>query len=407
MNEARSSAGSISRLSAASFLVDLAHFLVFGAIPFQAMQLGAGAFELGLVPALYAVTYVGASLAAGRFSDRTSRLTLLRGGIVLFLAASIAIAAVDRLSTLLALVAVMGLALGLFWSPIQAAVSDAAGAEGLPRALGKFNVAWSAGKGLGFLLAGVITHFTRAELAILAGVIPLLATLAILPRGGASVAPRPASLALAAPKRFVLLAWLANALAYGVSGTFNVHAPAFLEKRGEGALDFGVFLGIVFAVQTAAFVGTARRTPDFRTLAAAHACGLVALALFLTLPGAFGAIACALPLGLGLALAYQASLHASLHRDQDRGSAAGVHEAVLATGSSVVPLAGGAIAASSGSLAAPFHLCLGLLAVAFLSSLPGIVRRAQRSPADAKERESTREIGPRSKSEFGERGSSW
>jgi hypothetical protein len=73
-------------------------------------------------------------------------------------------------------------------------------------------------------------------------------------------------------------------------------------------------------------------------------------------------------LGLALALAYQASLHASLHRDQGRGSAAGIHEAVLATGSSAVPLLGGAIAASGGSRAAPFYVCLALLAAALVAS---------------------------------------
>ncbi len=399
MTEAGESKSRLRRLCAVSFLVDLAHYLVFGAIPFQAIRLGADPFALGLVPALYAVTYVIASMAAGRLSDRMSRLALVRAGVVLCAIASVAIAATDRLGVLLALVPLAGLALGLFWSPVQAAVSDAATARGLSGALGAFNVSWSAGKGLGFLLAGVITQSTRAEIAVAAGVVPLLVSLAILPRGPEPHARAAPSDAPAVPWRFVLLAWLGNALAYGVSGTLNVHAPAFLVARGEGALGFGVFLGVVFAVQTATFAWTIRRVPSTGTLAGAHAAGIVALAIFLAVPGPVGALASALPLGFGLALAYQASLYASLHREMGRGSAAGIHESVLAIGSSIVPLLGGAIAASSGSLAAPFIVCLALLAAALAASAAARASGSKRPAGIAKERNP-------SKSDFGESGSS-
>jgi MFS family permease len=389
----------VRRLCAVSFLVDLAHYLVFGAIPFQAMRLGADAIALGLVPALYAVTYVVASMASGHLSDRMSRLALVRAGIVLCAIATLAIAATDRLGVLLALVPVTGLALGLFWSPVQAAVSDAASTRGLSGALGAFNVAWSAGKGLGFLLAGVITQSARAEIAVAAGVVPLLLSLAILPRGPE---PRASAVPLQTPPvpwKLVLLAWLGNALAYGVSGTLNVHAPALLVDRGEGALSFGVFLGVVFAVQTVAFAWTIRRVPSMGSLAGAHAATIAALAIFLAVPGPVGTLASALPLGFGLALAYQASLYASLHRDMRRGSAAGIHESVLAIGSSIVPLAGGALAASSGSLTAPFIVCLVLLAAAFVASAAARASGSQRAAGIAKDRNPV-------KSDFGETGSS-
>jgi MFS family permease len=364
----------IARLCAASFLVDFAHYLVFGGIPFLALRLGANAFELGLVPVLFAVTYVAASTAAGRLSDRMSRLALVRAGIALFLAATLAIAASRHLALMLAIVPVTGVALGLFWPPVQGAVADLAGTRGLAAALGTFNVSWSAGKGLGFLFAGLITHLARAELAIASGVIPLLVAFAFLPRHA------PASHEHAAPEvapavlpRFLILAWVANAVAYGVSGVLNVHAPAFLLRRGEDALDFGVLLGAVFVVQTFAFAATRRLVPGPRTLAAAHAAGLVAIALFLAVPGALGSLVCALPLGIGFALAYHASLYASLHRPRGRGFAAGIHEAVLAIGGASIPFAAGTLAAASGSETAPFVLCLVLLALALLVAGAGLV----------------------------------
>ncbi len=73
-----------------------------------------------------------------------------------------------------------------------------------------------------------------------------------------------------------------------------------------------------------------------------------------------------LPLGVATGLAYHASLHESLDRSDGRGRAAGLHETLLGAGSSTLPLLGGALAAFSGALAAPF-----MLGIAFL--LAGIL----------------------------------
>jgi len=351
------------RLCAASFFVDLAHYLVFGAIPFQAIRLGADPFVLGLIPSLFAVTYVAASMLAGRFSDGASRLALVRSGIFFFLIVTIAIAFASRIEILLSLIPFTGIVLGLFWPPAQAAISDETPPQELSRALAEFNVAWTSGKGLGFFLAGILTQALRPEAAVLSGAIPLVAALFIVPSRAITSAERiaaPAASAAPAPRssrNLVLLAWGANAVAYGVSSTFHVHAPVLLVDRGENAFDFGAFLGIVFAVQAIFFAALARRNPGYRDLAAAYATGILSLVIFLFVPGFLGEIVSAIPLGISLALAYHASLHASLHRERGRGLAAGVHEGVIGIGSSLVPLAGGMLAAQ-GNLKAPFALCL-------------------------------------------------
>jgi len=378
------------RLCAASFFVDLAHYLVFGAIPFQALRLGADPFVLGLIPSLFAVTYVGASMLAGRFSDGASRLALVRNGILFFLVVTIAIAFATRIEVLLALIPFTGIALGLFWPPAQAAISDETPAHGLSRALAEFNVAWTSGKGLGFFLAGMITQAVRPEAAVLSGAIPLIAAIFIVPhRAAPAVQAAPAPGAAAAPPRssrkLVLLAWVANAVAYGVSSTFHVHAPVLLVDRGENAFDFGAFLGIVFAVQAISFAALARRNPNFRDLVMAYATGILSLMIFLFVPGLGGEILSAIPLGVSLALAYHASLHASLHRERGRGLAAGVHEGVIGIGSSLVPLAGGMIAAQ-GNLKAPFLLCLLFLGVGLAAtaiSAREFAKRGQPHPAKA------------------------
>lgn len=382
--ETPASETTVLRLCAASFLSDLAHFLVFGAIPFQVVRLGAGPVALGLLPTLFAATYVGTSILAGSFSDRVDRIALLRVGLALFGVATLAIAASTSVTQILALVAVTGIALGLFWSPAQAALSDAVPPRELPKALAKFNVAWGTGKGAGFLLAGAITFVSRPEIAVLSALAPILGAWVLLPRatGGArsarepnAVAPHsgaPAEIASSrtrSARNFVFLAWGANAIAYGVSSTLNVHAPALLASRGESSLDFGVFLAIVFVVQAACFAALARRVPDRASLLVAHGLGAFALGVFLVAPSTSFALLAAVPLGLSLALAYQASLHASLHRDEGRGFAAGIHEAVLGVGSSLVPLAGGALISGGGRVNLPFVFCLAIQSAAFGATL--------------------------------------
>jgi len=382
------------RLCAASFLVDLAHYLVFGAIPFQAMRLGADPFVLGLIPSLFALTYVGASMIAGRLSDGASRITLVRSGILFFLAVTIALAFASRIEVLLALIPLTGMALGFFWPPAQAAISDETPSHELSRALAEFNVAWTSGKGLGFFLAGAITQAVRPEAAVLSGAIPLAAALFLIPRRPAApnadtlAPPRGETPARSPSRNLVALAWTANAVAYGVSSTLHVHAPVLMMDRGENALDFGVFLGIVFTVQAVSFAALARRVPGFGDLQKAHAAGILSLVIFLAVPGLVGEMAAAIPLGISLALAYHASLHASLHREKGRGLAAGIHEGVIGIGSSLIPFAGGMMAAK-GDLHSPFVLCLAFLctaiAVTFVVGRES-AKRSESNPAEAERR---------------------
>jgi predicted MFS family arabinose efflux permease len=68
-------------------------------------------------------------------------------------------------------------------------------------------------------------------------------------------------------------------------------------------------------------------------------------------------------------VAYHSSLHASLRRPHGRGRAAGLHEMLIGAGNASVPLAGGALARASGSLAAPFLLAGALLSAGLVTTL--------------------------------------
>lgn len=355
-------------LFAAAFLNDAALYLIFAALPFRAIELGAGPLGLGTLPTLYAGAYMLSAAQAGRLSDRFSRLSLARVGCVCFALGTIGLAAVPSLPILYLVTPALGLAMGLFWSPIQAALSDRVAASALPRAISGFNMAWSLGKGTGLVVGGLLIDLAAPRAVFLVAAVPVLLTAIVLPRK--AVKPVDGDEAVGSASRLtdrqVRVAWVTNAIAFGLVGTVNMHAPRFLLDLGSRASDFGLLLGAVFAVQTLTFLGLARHRPGRWASPLALVCGLAAILLFLYAPGSGWRLLAAVPFGLGTGIAYDASLHASLHRPSGRGRAAGLHEMVLGGGSSSLPLLAGWAARGTGSLSAPFQVSVLILTLAIL-----------------------------------------
>jgi predicted MFS family arabinose efflux permease len=359
----------------AAFLNDAALYLAFAALPFRALELGAGPVALGALPTLYAGAYMLSASRGGRVSDRVPRLVLARRACLVFAAGALVLGFAPTLPLLFLALPVLGLALGFYWSPLQAALADRTDPVRLPRALGTFNVAWSLGKGSGIVLGGLITDLLDPGLVLWLAALPALVTVFVLPRGvgradeGNGPAPAPRDPGAPAPtETFVRLAWMSNALAYGVVGTVNMHAPELLLAGGAGPSAFGLLFGAVFLVQTVTFAVHTRHRPGPAALLGALALATAGLGLFLAAPSFGVRLLAAVPIGIATGLAYQASLHASLDRAHGRGRAAGLHETLLGAGSSTVPLAGGAAAALTGRLLAPFVLALAVSGAALISA---------------------------------------
>jgi predicted MFS family arabinose efflux permease len=362
------------RLFVCAFLTDASLYLAFAALPFRALELGAGPARIGILPTLYAAAYMASATLGGRLSDRVSRLALARGGSALFAAGCLALALAPGLPAVFATLPVLGLALGFFWSPLQAALADRAEPGRLAAAVSSFNVSWSLGKGTGLVLGGAITEALEPRTALLVAGFPVLVNLALLPRAraaaGAAGAEPPAPAAPPADPGLLVRAWAVNAIAFGTAGTMNMHAPAYLLARGAGPAAFGAMLGAVFLVQTLAFVAQRAFRPSRRGLIGACAAAIAGLGLFVLWSALPLRVLAAVPLGVAFGTAYHASIHASLDRREGRGRAAGFHEAILGAGSSSLPLLGGA-AAAAGSLAAPFGVAAAALAAGLLLTATG------------------------------------
>jgi MFS family permease len=124
-------------------------FNVLGAL--QLHHLGAGAAAIGATFLVGAGLEALTSPAAGRFSDRHGRTLPLRGGLV-GVAAGIACFSLPSSALVLAAVIVLtSMALGVFWAPVMALVSDVADRHAIDQAhaAALINLAWAAGQIIG------------------------------------------------------------------------------------------------------------------------------------------------------------------------------------------------------------------------------------------------------------------
>jgi len=119
--------------------------------PLQLHRLGAGAAVIGGTFLIGAGFEALISPLAGRYSDRHGRTLPLRGGLMA-VAAGIACFSLPSSAALLALLIVLtSTALGVFWAPVMALVSDVAERHSVDQAhaAALMNLAWAAGQIIG------------------------------------------------------------------------------------------------------------------------------------------------------------------------------------------------------------------------------------------------------------------
>jgi len=375
----------LRRFYASAFCMDGAFFLILAAIPFKVLDLGGGPVALGLVPAIGSLTYIIFTLLAGRWSDRVGRTWLcLTGNSTLILFAILAFQCHD-LALLLLLMPLMGIGKALYWPVVQATVGDISGPAHLERNIGRFNVAWSLGKSFGFFATGLLLAEFGFRTTFLCGAGLVVLAFLFLPRGrieaiaeapgngentrNATVADSRATTlekTISASRRrtFRYMAWTANLAAYGAAGVLSSHLPKWFTLNDWGEGRFGLFLALIFLVQTVTFLlltGKIRYT--YSTWRLWLPLALAGLTLF-ALPwfNSWGWYLVIAPiLGVSFGISYAASIFYSLHTESGKGMNAGIHESLVGVGGFLPPLLGGLLARGSGWLGAPY-----LLAAAFI-----------------------------------------
>jgi MFS family permease len=373
------------RLMGAAFLADFQLYLVYTAMPFKALQLGGGPFELGTLAAISTGSYALLVGILGGLSDRVPRIQLARYSCVGFIIGCAGLTAASTLEWMFLFAPFVGGSMAPFWPSVQASVADRSRLGDLERHLGRFNLSWSTGKACGFLVGGtmVAAFGVATTLTLAAGIaFSIFFLLPGEPRADAISSPaptqepavRPAAPVSAAdldPRAplFRRLAWVANGVAFGLGATLNHHYPRLVQEFGWSPRVFGWFLGLVFLMQSLTFVVLMLRPRLWRfrrqPLYVPQIMMLVAV-ISLPLADLGRVLVAALVFGFGLGTCYYSSIYYSLHTLDARGRNAGVHEGLIGMGSMVMPFLGGWLAREMDALWAPYAVAGAAVALSLL-----------------------------------------
>ena len=388
------------RYCLAGFLFNWLVFVFWFVVPVRAVEFKASSTELALLQTASTAFYVLNCLYIGRLSDRVSRAFLARLSCAGAFVACALTVAVDSLAWLYVVVPILGIAGSIFWPSVQGALGAEAGPARVEKVIGWFNVSWSTGKAIGFAVAGALVARYGNSVALWIAAASAVPILLLYP--GDKTVPREESHEAGAPDRdaFLTIGYVANFLAFGIGGVFQSQFIKYLEPmiadEERRKFFFGVFLGAMYGTQTILFVvlqrgagWTYRRSLMYGSQLL---CGLAAAAVtVLHGPGAL--LGAAALVGVGLGFANASSIYYSLHGPADHGKYAGLHEAVLGTGSFLVPLAGGVMADLFHDLRMPYWL-VGAATVAAIVVEEAIYRRRLSSSSNRSMRKSAPSSSP-------------
>jgi MFS family permease len=359
----------------ASFLYDLPTFVALSVIPMRAVDMKASSTTVALLQTASTAVYVVTSLVVGRLADRWPKAVLARIGCTGGIAACFLIGWVDSLPGLFASAVLLGLGSSVFWPAVQGAIGSETEPARMEAALAFFNFMWSLGKSAGYVMAGWLVERHGHALAMWVAAGAAAPIVLFYPWGEGRRAAVLYEAATPDRVRFRTMGYAANFAAFGLGTAFQNQFYKFLEGTQQEVMFgrkvfYGLLLGAMYGVQTLSFLvlrngswWTYRRGPLY---AAQGAVAVAAAAL--PFAGSDAAwLGLAAVIGSGLGFCYASSIYYSLHGPAEHGKYAGLHEAVLGTGSFLIPLGGGALADLTGDLRVPYLLAAAvvLASVAF------------------------------------------
>ena len=357
------------------------------ALPFAVREVGAGPTSLGLVLGLFPFAALAGRLVAGRLTDRRGRVLTLRLGLALTAAAGLVFALDGRvLDSSVAAIGVAralhGLADALIYTAASAYVLDRTPVDRRPHALSLLGAAIWAGYALG-PLAGAVLDLRQVGLVIAVGALLGLAVTRGLVESRVD-GPRVTGARALLPRGVALpgvTLGLGNLGYAALVGFLVVHLD---DQGGNGAVALTCF-SVAVLVGRLVVVPLAARLGIMTTLPYA----MVVMALGLVVIGGTGSTlvagVAAAAVGLGYCLPFPAlaSLVAGRVPASQRGAAIGALVAFYDVFVGIGSVAGGLVAARSGTDAVFVLAAVGVLSAAAVNVVLSRQSRVERVLADA------------------------
>jgi MFS family permease len=273
---------------------------------------------------------------------------------------------------ILALTALNGLGMAIFWPAFQAWIAESQNGSGLARNIGSFNMSWTASHLIGPTMAGFFFTLNPRLPFWTAAALCILLFLAMR----ASAYERPLRLQMridSSPsgseeskqgKKFLYAIWIANFASFFILGNARYQFPKLAREMTMSPYTIGLLMSCIGLAQFLGFFflrGSERWHFNRFYLLGAQLLAAVGLLLIYSLNWLWAFSLAFIMLGLCASLTYYSSLYYAVHLMESKGKGTGIHESILGSGVVLGPFLGG-IAAHTAGLRAPYLLCLTLLA---------------------------------------------
>jgi len=361
------------------FWMDLSASVFYLAAPLVVIELGGNPIDLGLIGTITASVHMILAHLAGRLSDRFGRRALMVAGPFIFGISCLLMTQTGQVKGVLALAALNGFSMAIFWPAFQAWIAESRNGSGLARKIGSFNMSWTASHLIGPTLSGLLFGLhSRLPFWLAAGLCILLF---LFMRASVSErTPQPQKGTESLPSEsedtnqgrpFLYAIWIANFASFFILANARYQFPKLARELTMSPYMIGLLMSCIGLAQFLGFFflrGSDRWHFNKVYLLGAQvlaASGLLLIFFFshqLVIASAF------IMLGLCASLTYYSSLYYTVRLLKEKGKGTGLHESILGSGVVLGPLLGGIMAHSAG-LRAPYILCLGVLAAVIIIEL--------------------------------------
>ncbi len=318
--------------------------------------------------AFLGVTYIFASLWAGKVAKRIGYFTALKTGFAIMAVGLLAGSQLHTIPGAITAACVVNLGMCFIWPVLEALVSEGHDAA---RAVGIYNITWAITNAVAFFLGGMLIEklgyhsmfYVPMGFMILQFAMVFWLEKIYPQRSGTSVTPDasrsgcgnnsdskldkraicPTSPALV--KHFQRLAWLANPFAYIAINTLIAVLPGIAHKFNLSPMFAGFACSLWCFMRVAAFVVLWKWNGwhyRFSWLVSAFVLMVISFAIILIVPSLAVILLAQILFGATVGLMYYSSLFYAMDTHDSSSEHGGIHEAAIGFGNCLGPAAGAA-----------------------------------------------------------------
>ncbi|MEI8291582.1 MAG: MFS transporter [Verrucomicrobiota bacterium] len=305
------------------------------------------------VAGLLGLVYAFAAWQGGKYGQRHGNFAALKLGFGIMAASYLVAAQLGTCTGQILGAAAVSVGMCFTWPVLEALISEGESPEGIPRAVGTYNITWAWTNAVALFIGGTIIEKLgyQSIYYLPLGIVLLQLALTFWLEKIKSPVNEPASALAtdtnqpspACAQNFLRMAWLANPFAYIAINTLIAVLPGVAAKFQLTPMFAGFACSLWGFARLATFVALWRWDGwhyRFRWLAAAFGLLIGSFAGILIAPNLWAVLAAQMFFGAAIGLIYYSSLFYSMDASDTKSEHGGIHEAAIGVGNCLGPAAG-------------------------------------------------------------------